>query len=79
MQLTYASSGRLRRNSERSVETLKASLTVQPSSVVLKRSMETMCELQDPHNSTQRTENVLGGTQETSLLFKIESLVLNAN
>lgn len=79
MQLTYASSGRLRRYSERSVETFKALLTVHPCSVVLKKSMQIMCELQVPHNWTWRIEDILGRTQETSLLFKVEVLVSHAH
>ncbi len=43
MQPTYASSGRLGRHSERSVETLKASLTVHSSSVVLRRNTKMKC------------------------------------
>lgn len=61
MQLTYASSGRLRRYSERSVETFKASLTVHPSSVVLKKGMQMMCELQVSHTVVEH------GGQKTSL------------
>lgn len=45
MQPTDASSRRLRRYSERSVEAVKTSLTIHPSSVVLKKNMAEIYEL----------------------------------